>query len=168
MPYPNDLLEQASHLARREPRRPRQASLRRAVSTAYYALFHLLISEATLNWKRAGQRPLLARFFEHGKMKSASDRQRAECNRIINSNPPLALGADLDCVRHLHRVSESFFLAQHQRHTADYDNTQTWMRSEVISLIDLVNDAFESWREIREEPIAQDYLLSLLGNPKVN
>jgi len=41
MAFPNDLLEQAKHLAIREKKRPRQASLRRAVSTAYYALFHL-------------------------------------------------------------------------------------------------------------------------------
>ena len=41
MSFPNDLLEQARHLANREPKRPKQASLRRAVSTAYYALFHL-------------------------------------------------------------------------------------------------------------------------------
>ena len=33
--------------AKRKPKRPRQASLRRAVSTSYYALFHLLICEAT-------------------------------------------------------------------------------------------------------------------------
>jgi hypothetical protein len=44
----SDLIEQAQHLAKREPNRPRQASLRRAVSTAYYALFHMLISDAAL------------------------------------------------------------------------------------------------------------------------
>ncbi len=43
MAFHDDLLEQANHLARRERGRPRQASLRRAVSSAYYALFHLLI-----------------------------------------------------------------------------------------------------------------------------
>jgi uncharacterized protein (UPF0332 family) len=59
MPYPAHLLEQAKHLANREKKRPRQASLRRAVSTAYYALFHLLIYEATLNWKRVDPRHLL-------------------------------------------------------------------------------------------------------------
>ncbi len=52
----DDLLEQAKHLANREPRRPKQASLRRAISAAYYALFHLLVDEAT---------KLLAVDFEH-------------------------------------------------------------------------------------------------------
>lgn len=52
----DDLLEQAFHLARREPTRPRQASLRRALSTSYYALFHFLAAEAAANWKAPEQR----------------------------------------------------------------------------------------------------------------
>jgi len=32
-----DLLAQAEYLAKKEPKRPRQASLRRAISAAYYA-----------------------------------------------------------------------------------------------------------------------------------
>jgi hypothetical protein len=46
MAFADDLPEQAYHLGRRERKNPIQASLRRAVSTAYYALFHLLIDEA--------------------------------------------------------------------------------------------------------------------------
>src|SRR5690349_18417904 len=55
----HDLLEQAGHLAKRERRRPRQASLRRAASSAYYALFHLLASEAAA--RVAGAQPPLLR-----------------------------------------------------------------------------------------------------------
>ena len=47
MTLANDLPAQAKHLASRERGRPRQASLRRAASAAYYALFHLLIREAS-------------------------------------------------------------------------------------------------------------------------
>src|ERR1035438_6153633 len=61
MALADDLLEQAHHLAKREPKRPRQASLRRAVSTAYYSLFHLLISSAILQWKGVHQRSQMAR-----------------------------------------------------------------------------------------------------------
>jgi uncharacterized protein (UPF0332 family) len=164
MPFADDLLEQAQHLANRERKRPRQASLRRAVSTAYYALFHLLISEATLNWKRADQRHLLARFFEHGKMKSASDKQRGDLNTFFRTNPPP--GPELDTARHLYRVADTFFQAQQQRHTADYDNRTQWTRTEVLTQIDLVAAAFQSWRAIREEPAAQAYLISLLGKPQ--
>jgi uncharacterized protein (UPF0332 family) len=166
MAFHNDLLEQARHLATREKKRPRQASLRRAVSTAYYALFHLLTYEATLNWKRVEQRAVLARFFEHGKMKSASEKQRAECDRYINAQPPPAPSPDLDCARHLRHIADTLVQTQQQRHRADYDNSKQWTRTEVLTLIALVEEAFQCWRAIRDEPIAQAYLISLLGNPK--
>ena len=68
-----DLLEQARHLSRREPRRPRQVSLRRAISAAYYALFHLMIQEATgILVARPELRTKFARAFEHGEMKAVS------------------------------------------------------------------------------------------------
>jgi hypothetical protein len=73
MSLASDLLEQAQHLSRRERRRPRQASLRRAISTAYYALFHLLIDDATSTLvSRAELRARFARAFDHGDMKNAS------------------------------------------------------------------------------------------------
>lgn len=53
MSFADDLLTQAYHLANKERKNPKQASLRRAVSTAYYALFHLLIDEAVGNWGRS-------------------------------------------------------------------------------------------------------------------
>lgn len=81
MRLPDGLLEQAQHLVRREPKRPKQASLRRAISTAYYALFHLLISEAVLNWKRAEDRVELARMFEHTHMRSICASKRDELNK---------------------------------------------------------------------------------------
>ena len=46
MSLPRDLLAQAKLLATKEKSRPKQASLRRSVSAAYYALFHLLVDAA--------------------------------------------------------------------------------------------------------------------------
>ncbi|MYF35736.1 MAG: hypothetical protein F4226_02780 [Synechococcus sp. SB0678_bin_12] len=40
------LLQQAKDLLALDPRKPRQVNLRRAVSTAYYSLFSLLVEEA--------------------------------------------------------------------------------------------------------------------------
>jgi len=88
MAYSDDLLEQAQHLAQREPKRPRQASLRRAVSSAYYALFHLLISETTKNWKRPAERHTLARMFDHGPMGKVCTTKRDELNAYFKTNPP--------------------------------------------------------------------------------
>jgi hypothetical protein len=71
----SELLEQARHLATREHRRPKQASLRRAVSAAYYALFHLLTDESTRSLisgngaDRHELRQALRRSFVHADMK---------------------------------------------------------------------------------------------------
>jgi hypothetical protein len=64
MGFADDLLEQAYHLLNKDGDDPKEASLRRAVSTAYYALFHLLIDEAVSNWGIIRQRSNLARMFE--------------------------------------------------------------------------------------------------------
>lgn len=166
MAFFDDLLEQSYHLARRESRKPRQASLRRALSTCYYALFHLLIHEATLNWKRAEQRAALARLFDHGKMRSASERQAAECKRLIRTKYPGQHGFSHDAIERLREVTVTFVAAQHVRHLADYDSSKKWTRIEVVAHVESVQQAFASWKAIREESIAQDYLLSLLGNPR--
>ena len=43
----SELLKQAGFLARKEPRKPTQASLRRSASACHCALFHLLVDDAT-------------------------------------------------------------------------------------------------------------------------
>jgi hypothetical protein len=72
-----DLLRQADHLATYEGVNPTQASLRRAVSTAYYALFHLLIEDAAMRWSGSAEAQTgMERAFQHGSMNSASIRFR--------------------------------------------------------------------------------------------
>jgi len=161
MAFADELLEQAQHLANRERKEPRQASLRRAVSTAYYALFHLLISEATLNWKRVEYRDVLARVFEHGKMKSACSKKVGELNAYFKGNPQA--GPELTVAQHLYKVSKAFTQAQEKRHAADYDNSRVWTRTAVMAEIESVENAFESWRAIRNESVAQAFLVSLFG-----
>ena len=45
MPLHDDLLKLAKELVDRNPAAPVEADLRRGVSTAYYALFHLLVHD---------------------------------------------------------------------------------------------------------------------------
>lgn len=87
MPFPKDLLEQARHLANREPKRPKQASLRRAVSTAYYALFHLLSMETAKNWKRSAERFTVARMLDHTPMVKVCTARRDELNEYFKTRP---------------------------------------------------------------------------------
>jgi len=99
-------------------------------------------------------------------MRAASDKQHGECKRFLNSTPPPAPGPLVECVRHLSFVADTFVQAQHRRQSADYDNSKQWRRLETLTLISEVEEAFASWRAIREQPVAQAYLISLLGNPK--
>jgi hypothetical protein len=80
MAYHDELLAHAEFLATL-PDPPRQADMRRAVSAAYYALFHLLTSEASGNWKNINQQARFARIFDHKKLKTAS-------NKISNQKTP--------------------------------------------------------------------------------
>src|SRR5258708_15323071 len=112
MAFADDLLEQAEFLVNRDPINPKQASLRRAVSTAYYALFHLLIDEAVGNWGVARQRSVLARTFDHGKMKGICE---DHVKTFHNSGQPSS-GVQLKNAAH------TLVLLQEKRHTADYEH----------------------------------------------
>jgi uncharacterized protein (UPF0332 family) len=161
MAYANDLLEVAQHLAKLESGNTRQAYLRRSVSTAYYALFHLLIAEATSNWKHAELRSELGRLFGHGKMKSASKEKRAELEAYFKKNT--VQSPELVIFRHLHTVTDVFIQVQQKREEADYDTGKEWNETDALAQIETVATAFESWRAIRDEPVAQAYLVSLFG-----
>jgi hypothetical protein len=105
MAFADDLLEQAYHLANMDVGEPKQASLRRAVSTAYYALFHLLIDEAVGNWTVVRQRSILARTFDHGKMKKVCE---DHVNQFFSSGSPAA-GLQLM------KVAQTFAMLQQKR-----------------------------------------------------
>jgi len=161
MGFPDDLLELAQDLANLHPQSPHQASLRRAVSTAYYALFHLLISETTANWARPELRATLGRCFDHGPMKTASEAKVSQINTAFKDNPPE--GAEKTVAIHLRTVANAFIQAQQRRNDADYSMAKEWTPVEVDTQIASVTEAFKSWNTIRDEAIAQAYLVSLLG-----
>ena len=166
MPYPNDLLEQARHLANREPKRPKQASLRRAVSTAYYALFHLLGIELAKNWKRAAERSTLARMLEHGQMARVCTTKRDKLNEYFTTRPPAS--RQLTVLKHIHAITNTFVQMHEQRQFADYDTSREWGRTDVLEKIDSVQAAFDSWREISDEAEAQNFLVTLLLKERKN
>jgi hypothetical protein len=149
MPFPEDLLQQAYDIASKESTDPKQASLRRAVSTAYYALFHLLADEAVSKWAVERQRSILARTFEHGRMKGI-------CDEVLKSGKGGAtLPPELNTVAHI------FIQLQHHRHIADYDNSKQWSRTDVLEVLTLATDAFNAWYSMSTRDPAQDFLLQL-------
>jgi uncharacterized protein (UPF0332 family) len=156
MAYHDDLIQQAGFLSElNTPGEPRQVDLRRAVSAAYYGLFHLLTTEAALNWKHQGQRDRFARMFDHGRMKKSSS---AVSSRALPVDP-----AEVPVATELKLVADSFVKLQQARHTADYDNSKVWSRTEVWEMIVLAEDASAAWLKIRDKEKAQDYLLDLIA-----
>lgn len=155
----NDLLSQAHNLVRREPRRPRQASLRRAVSSAYYALFHLLIHEASRSFAtNKALRLLMSRAFIHSEMNKASKSfaggtlpQRFNTVSGGQAVPP-----------NLRDVAKAFVELQQARHEADYNLARSFSRAEAQALVDRADQAFNDWQAIRNDDLARLYLVCLL------
>lgn len=156
MAYADDLLQLARDIAKLYPEEAHQASLRRALSTAYYALFHLLISDAVASCSDPKLRASLSRMFDHGPMRKISDETVAK----LKQRPPKGWESDLK--EHLYSVAETFSEAHYNRHEADYNLIREWQPTEVSLLIERVADAFNSWNVIRGEEAARDYLISML------
>ena len=134
-----DLLSQAGALAVAENHKPKQASLRRAVSTAYYALFHCLIEETTSyligkGSENAALRDLAARAFVHGKMKDLclEFSKPIPKSALLKSFWPLEPQASLQ----LGRLSSSFSKLQQLRHDADYDVGKRIVRNEALDAVE--------------------------------
>jgi hypothetical protein len=136
MTFAGDLLAQAYHLANLDNGAPKQASPRRAVSTAYYALYHFLIDEAVGHWDVARQQSVLARTFDHGRMK-------AVCQDQIKAF--FSFG-QLPSALRLKNVALAFVRLQDDRHTADYNNAVVWSKADAIESIDVARDAFADWQ----------------------
>ena len=161
MEFANDLLYLSRQLAILDGETPRQATLRRSISTAYYALFHLLISSAAENWNRTETRAAFGRLFEHGKMKSACDKCVSDLKKNVDGNPSQPLRSVIS--EHLLTVAKAFVQIHQLRSDADYDVSIKWTQSDVILYLGVVSEAFKSWQIIKEEPAAQDFLFSMLS-----
>lgn len=155
------LLEQARHLVRREPKRPRQASLRRGVSTAYYALFHFLIDQACRSMLGGGTRHrparlILGRAFAHGTM--------AQAARPFNGGSlPAWFNWTTPIPVLLRDIAKAFRELQQQRHRADYDLSQPFSRTQATECVRLAETAIAGWPAVRDEPAAQLFLACLLA-----
>jgi hypothetical protein len=160
MEYADDLLQLAREIANLRAAEEHQPSLRRALSTAYYALFHLLISDAVTSCSDPQLRAALSRIFDHGSMRQASDSKSGELKKFSEQRP--SEDSEYVVKYHLYNVAETFRQAQHNRNEADYNLVRKWEPTEVSLLIEGVADAFNSWNIIRGEQAARDYLISML------
>jgi len=135
------------------------STFRRAISTAYYALFHHLIHEAvSLMIPNDWLRPVAARAFDHSEMKRAS----VSFTGRLPANLVAAMPDSMQPSPDLIFVAESFGTLQSARHRADYDVSLVFTRSEARNFVQRAADAFEAWQRIRGSALANAYLVSLL------
>jgi len=146
----DNLLEDARDLAARGEVEGRKSCMRRAVSTAYYAVFHLLVEDFVEHWEFEDERGRIGRMFDHRKMREAGFAPKDE------KNPTPAESALVD-------VKTAFRQLQTNRHRADYDLAWNIARTDVADSLTLAEDTFVKWRSIRLEDIARHYLLSMFG-----
>ena len=125
---PLDLIETARGLTELSPRRPSQANLRRAVSTAYYAMFHCLagcVANALIGRARDSAWHQAYRALEHGKARNACENQRA-----IAAFPPA-----------VRRFATIFAAMQKVRQQADYALDGKYEKEDVRAAIDIAEGA---------------------------
>jgi uncharacterized protein (UPF0332 family) len=155
-----DLMDQARHLATVDTGKPKQANLRRAISAAYYALFHLLSMECS---RRMGPRTPVLLGAKISRSLGDSE-MRQVCKSILSANLSDAL-QDLQPEGFspmLRTVAEAFTRLQEARHLADYDTSISYSRTTTLDLIDFAEEAFRAWQIVRSRDEANVFLAALL------
>lgn len=159
------LLEQARELATRDPRRPRQVNLRRAVSSAYYAIFHALIDQACrlMLGARHGDAPfrhVLGRAFTHHTMRKACG---SFGGGTLKASVVKGLPTGFAIPNEIRTVAQTFIEMQDQRHAADYDRTEQFQRSDVLALIAQVERDLSAFLGLRPSIEKHFFLVCLLA-----
>lgn len=151
---------------------------RRATSTSYYAVFHLLTKAASTRLASGTAAPPqnhaahFARIFDHGKMLTVSTvfsgyptlpptpigtvaahrGNRTLKQPLSNTSVPVALMW----------VAYAFAKLQAERHLADYNLHQPYTANQAQNSVSLAQTAITQWRATRADPAAKLYL-SLLN-----
>ena len=124
---PDHLLEIATDLAQNSTRRPRRTDLCRAVSTAYYALFHCLARTCADglagSTSAVGYRPMWRRVYRALEHRQA----KARCESVPAEFP-----------EEMRLFGQTFADMQGKRHLADYDPDHPVKKSQVIADINEV------------------------------
>lgn len=151
---PAKLLEQADRLAKRAPvgagvaGQPRNIDLRRAVSAAYYALFHDIVSRIAGHLLPAAtdaERWAIGRGLTHGNIKAVclwvqtpgqAGAQAKDAMKALALNPDV-----LD-------VAIAFTALQELRHDADYDHSADFTKAGTLAAIDQARDAIDKLHQL--------------------
>lgn len=163
MSLAEDLLDLAGYLLRREPKHPKQATLRRAASTAYYSLFSFLIDEAVKQFASDPKlQTLIRRAFTHTEMKKAAK------SLASGGTLPTHISAVFDgpLPDEPRTIAATFVDLQDARVDGDYNQLVEFERDEISQWIEQVRTAFTAWETLvarpADKPAVELFLTGLL------
>jgi len=145
MSLADELLEHARFLAHLVPGHTSQASLRRAVSTAYYAVFLLFSAEVAVQVSPsfpAGLRERTQRALHHKQMLTVANAVSQVGGKPGNLPPDIKLPEPISI--ELSFIASGFKNLQEARHAADYDLTRSFDRTDVVSVVKSAEDIFKN------------------------
>ena len=159
-----DLLSLAKRIAKFDPKRPKQANLRKAISAAYYALFQFLVDQScrqAMGTTHATtiMRQVLARSFTHFGISLAC--KAFSAGSRLTHPATRALRTTFSIPAEVQQIALTFVSLQERRHTANYDFTQRFSRSEVLGVIREVEIAINQFGQLKSSD-EKSFLLACL------
>ncbi|HKM61024.1 MAG TPA: hypothetical protein VJY39_00910 [Acidisphaera sp.] len=143
----------------------RQVDLRRAISSAYYGLFHFVLTAAAdefvgVTRRSRGQYTLLYRSIDHRTLKDL-------CIDVAKQNPPrryasyVPSGFDANVLAFADAAVE----LQERRHIADYDPQPRFRTADAKLAVEMARSAIERFKRAKREH-RRDFLILLLCPPR--
>lgn len=151
-----NLLQLSERLAFLERTRPKQATLRRSISTAYYAAFHLVVEECTRMLIGASSsdeklRSILGRSLDHrtlADIMGVVSAVRVEQPVIVKVNhQTLEIGIQS---QELKEFAEKLRFAYQERLLADYDTLEKISRVQAYKAFLRAQTLFRLWRTLKQ------------------
>lgn len=167
MSDPSDLLATARLLlSAGSIQPPSEAQLRRAVSTAYYALFHTVLRAGAERFMGDGKRrsagySLLYRSFNHGRIKAVCESLDV---KTLNKTLQQQLGRTA-VSQEMRNFANAFSALQEARHLADYDPSAKFVFSDSADLVGAANVAMMAFEQVMPDE-RTDVLALMLVNPR--
>ncbi len=162
-----DLFSQAYALAKLDALKPKQANLRRAVSSAYYGVFHYLIHEACCvqigtQHAQAPYRNALGRGFAHAIMKDAcTSFGGGTLKDAVTKGLPRAADNTYPIPKPIQDLASTFVELQEKRNLADYDRSERFNRSDVLTLIEQAKNHVAKFSELQASDDKKFFLACL-------
>ncbi len=164
MSLAEELLEHARFLANLDARTTTQANIRRAISAAYYAVFHLLAAEVAAQVSPdvpSGLRERTQRALHHGQMLNVAKAfSRAGTKRTKELPNDFELPDPIS--RELASISNSFKDLQDARHAADYDVLKQFDPIIAVLYVQEAENIFKDWKTERYSKNAPVFLAAMI------